>query len=38
MTIGWSEALIILVVLAFLVGLAFRAGVTRGRGRRGGGR
>jgi hypothetical protein len=38
MTIGWSEALIILVVLAFLVGLAFRAGVTRGRGRKGGGR
>lgn len=34
MTIGWSEALIILVVLAFLVGLAFRAGLTRGRGRK----
>lgn len=33
MTIGWSEVLIIVVVLAFLVGLAFRAGHTRGRGR-----
>lgn len=34
MTIGWAEGLIILVVLVFVVGLAFRAGITRGHGRR----
>ncbi|MEN9936443.1 MAG: hypothetical protein RLZZ387_3022 [Chloroflexota bacterium] len=33
MTIGWSEALIIFIVLTFMVGLAFRAGFVRGRWR-----
>jgi hypothetical protein len=33
MTIGWTEALIILIVLVFLVGLAFRGGIERGRRR-----
>jgi hypothetical protein len=31
MTIGWSEALILLLLLGFLVGLAFRGGLLRGR-------
>lgn len=31
MTIGWTEALIIFIILAFVIGLAFRGGVTRGR-------
>jgi hypothetical protein len=33
MTIGWMEGLIILIVLAFLIGLAFRGGYVRGRRR-----
>lgn len=33
MTIGWPEALIILVILVFLIGLAFRGGIERGRRR-----
>jgi hypothetical protein len=33
MTIGWMEGLIILMVLAFLIGLAFRGGYVRGRRR-----
>lgn len=34
MTIGWSEALIILILVAFLVALAFRGGYVRGRMKR----
>jgi hypothetical protein len=33
-TIGWFEILIILIVVAFAIGLAFRAGYVRGGGRR----
>lgn len=34
MTIGWTEGLIILIILAFVIGLAFRGGYQRGRMRR----
>ncbi|MCS6842155.1 MAG: hypothetical protein NZ699_16770 [Roseiflexus sp.] len=34
MTIGWTEALIILILVAFLVALAFRGGYVRGRMKR----
>jgi Sec-independent protein translocase protein TatA len=34
MTLGWMEILIILIVLAFLIGLAFRAGHMRGKRRK----
>jgi len=36
MTIGWGEALIIFLILAFLLALAFRGGYVRGRMRRSG--
>ncbi|NWG20544.1 MAG: hypothetical protein HXY39_09465 [Chloroflexi bacterium] len=36
MTIGWTEGLIILIILAFVIGLAFRGGYQRGRMRRSG--
>ncbi|MGQ9549897.1 MAG: hypothetical protein ACUVWS_14830 [Roseiflexus sp.] len=36
MTIGWGEALIIVILLAFLLALAFRGGYVRGRMRRSG--
>lgn len=31
MTIGWGEVLIIVILLAFLLALAFRGGYVRGR-------
>ena len=34
MTLGWGEILIILVVVSFIIGLAFRAGHVRGGSRR----
>ncbi len=34
MTIGWAEALIIFILVAFLVALAFRGGYVRGRMKR----
>jgi hypothetical protein len=33
-TLGWFEILIIAIVVAFAIGLAFRAGYVRGGGRR----
>ncbi len=36
MTIGWGEALIIVILLAFLLALAFRGGYVRGRMQRSG--
>lgn len=33
MRIGWGECLIILLVVAFVVGFAFRSGYDRGRRR-----
>jgi hypothetical protein len=32
MTIGWIEGLIIILMIALVVGLAFRTGYSRGRG------
>ncbi len=34
MTIGLQEGVIILIVVAFAIGLAFRSGIVRGGGRR----
>jgi hypothetical protein len=31
MTIGWAEALVLFILVAFLVALAFRGGLVRGR-------
>lgn len=31
MTLGWEEILIVLLVVGFVVGLSFRAGIIRGR-------